>query len=368
MPSQASYSPLDRLLHRIAFASPAIQLTAAEVETRLCAGDHRVVTGRRPIFITSLPRAGTTVLLQSLSTFPTLAAHTYRDMPFVMAPLLWSKLSASFRRQAELHERAHHDGMLVGYDTPEAFEEVLWKAFWPEKYGQDRIALWQGHDCKDAATAFFREHLRKIVALRRPGAAQDGRYLSKNNANIARLDLLGRMFDEAATVVPFRAPIPHAASLLRQHRNFLVRHERDRFARRYMADIGHFEFGLLHRPIDFPGLEALTAGRSPDCLDYWLGYWIAAFEAVQAQRESVYLLSYEDICASPRRSIAALCRALRIPHEGAALATAADAFRSAPPTDDAAGATADPALLTRARALHETLLSAAGSWPSPLSA
>jgi len=280
-------------------------------------------------------------------------------MPFVMAPLLWSRLSAGFRRQAALGERAHGDGMLVGYDTPEAFEEVLWKAFWPEKYGRDRIALWRDSDRNEAATAFFREHLRKIIALRRPRSAQDGRYLSKNNANIARLDLLGHMFDQAAVVVPFRAPLPHAASLLRQHRNFLTQQERDRFVHRYMADIGHFEFGLLHRPIDFPGVAALTAGRSLESLDYWLAYWIAAFEAVLAQRDKVHLLSYEETCAAPRDALAILCEALQIPHEEDALATAADVFRPSPPSREPAGATADPALLARAQALHDRLMAAA---------
>ena len=28
-------------------------------------------------------------------------------------------------------ERAHGDGMTIGYDSHEAFEEVLWRAFWP---------------------------------------------------------------------------------------------------------------------------------------------------------------------------------------------------------------------------------------------
>jgi len=81
-----------------------------------------------PIFITSLPRAGTTILLAALNSVPQLATHLYRDMPFVMAPLLWSRLSGRFRKQAVLQERAHGDGIAIGYDSPEAFEEVIWRS------------------------------------------------------------------------------------------------------------------------------------------------------------------------------------------------------------------------------------------------
>lgn len=42
-----------------------------------------------------------------------------------------------------------------------------------------------------------------------------------------------------------------AASLLRQHQNFLDLHERDKFACKYMKAIGHFDFGKNLKPIDF---------------------------------------------------------------------------------------------------------------------
>ena len=31
-------------------------------------------------------------------------------------------------------------------------------------------------------------------------------------------------------------------------------------------------------------MTTLTAGRPPESLDYWLGYWIAAFEAILARQ------------------------------------------------------------------------------------
>ena len=153
-----------------------------------------------------------------------------------------------------MKERAHGDGIEVGYDSPEAFEEILWGAFWPEKFFETGIGLWSSADRNTDAEEFFQKHFAKFVALRCQDGVGGGRYISKNNANIARLDAIPAMFPDASIVVPIRSPVAHAASLLRQHQNFLAQHKTDPFAKRYMQDIGHLEFGDLHRPIQFPGL------------------------------------------------------------------------------------------------------------------
>ncbi len=77
---------LDRLVHRIAFAKSSVQIAAAEIEDSLFRRDLEAVDVGGPIFITSLPRAGTTILLTASAAAPELATHLYRDMPFVMAP------------------------------------------------------------------------------------------------------------------------------------------------------------------------------------------------------------------------------------------------------------------------------------------
>jgi hypothetical protein len=358
---ELNYSRLDRVLHRLAFAGVGIQLTAADIERAMFGASYKAVRGAQPIFVTSLPRAGTTLMLEVLCRFPSLASHVYRDMPFVMAPMLWAHLSASFRKHDELRERAHGDGMLVGYDSPEAFEEILWRAFWPEKYHANSISLWRRNDQSTEAQEFFIEHMKKIIALRRPNRAADGRYVSKNNGNVARLDLIGAMFPDAKILIPIRRPLEHARSLLNQHRRFLEMQGQTPFVRKYMGDIGHYEFGSLHRPIEFAGFEALRGTRTPMELDYWLAYWIAAFDHILARRESLILASYEDCCLNSRKALEELCARLQIPHEGA-LEGAAGMFRDTP---SVARGTADvnPELLDRANQLHARLLeSAVGSY------
>lgn len=348
------YSTVDRLVHRLAFASPAVQLAAADIEKLAFANTFAKISANRPIFITSLPRAGTTIMLTALHRLPMLATHLYRDMPFVMAPILWSRLSGRFRKQAQLRERAHGDGMQIGYDSPEAFEEVIWRAFWPGKYAEDGIALWTAEDTHAEAAEFLRDHTRKIIALRCSDQLAEGRYISKNNANIARIDLIPRLFPDARILVPVRKPLDHAASLLRQHLNFLDVHARDSFARRYMADIGHFEFGALHRPIRFPGLAALIEGRNPTSLDYWLAYWIAAFEYVLSRRDSLIAVSYEGTCGRGTVAMGEICERLGI-DPGDRLEEISAVFRT--PTSHAeVEADVDHELRARAEELHMSLV------------
>jgi hypothetical protein len=255
-------------------------------------------------------------MLQVLSQFSAVATHTYRDMPFVMAPVLWSRFSKAFHKNNEPRERAHGDGMKVDYDSPEAFEEILWRAFWPEKYTDTRIIPLSYKDMKYEANIFFNEHIKKIISLRRPDRIQEGRYLSKNNNNIGRLDLITRMFPDAKILIPVRYPFEQAISLHRQHQNFIKMHKKDAFTSRYMADIGHYEFGDLHRPIAFPDIDKLIFNRNPSEIDYWLAYWIAAYKYVLERRNQVIIIPYEAACTDGKKWLTHICGQLEIPSEG----------------------------------------------------
>ncbi|MCG8444037.1 MAG: sulfotransferase [Caulobacterales bacterium] len=357
MSTVSGYSALDRVVHRIAFLSPAVQLAAADMEDTLFAGAISGAPANPPVFITSLPRAGTTILLTALNEVPRLSSHLYRDMPFVMAPLLWSKLTGSFHKTSTKTERAHGDGVEIDYDSPEAFEEIIWRAFWPEKYRKNAISLWTAEDAKPSAEAFFQRHFRKIITLRNQQRDANARYLSKNNGNIARLPLLSAMFPDAHIIVPIRRPLSHAASLHRQHLNFSKQHDEDAFASDYMRDIGHYEFGALHRPIAFSGFAELAGDLTPDRLDYWLAYWIAGFEQIARCRARMKLVSHEGLCEDGLQTSRDLCAYLDIDPEHAAMIGAhfknvAASSKSPPP--------AAPRLLARAEELYAGLVGEAG--------
>jgi hypothetical protein len=307
MTYEINYSATDRLFHRIAFASPAIQQTAADIENMAFSANWKSASASKPIFITSLARAGTTLLLEILHKLPEMACHTYRDMPLILAPVLWSKISSRFRSQSTLRERAHGDGVQVSFDSPESFEEVFWKSFWPDHYKGSQIRLWGKQDIKLEATVFFREHMKKISVLRRPDNVENVRYLSKNNANIARLNCIPQMLPDATILIVLRNPLEHALSLHRQHLNFTKMQAEETFIKRYMDDIGHYEFGSLHRPFAFERLAGLTDAHQPESANYWLAYWIATFEHITRTKGDAIIVPYEKVCASGSGMLSSLC-------------------------------------------------------------
>lgn len=322
MAFEHAYSLTDRLLHRLAFATTRSQMELGDLEDRLFAGQTKNITASRPVFITGLPRAGTTLLLELCVAVGGFASHTYRDMPFVLLPLLWNGLTRRFHTSATRIERAHGDGMEVDVDSPEAFEEMVWKTAWPAHYPGDRIVPWRKFAGSDATfRAAFHAHMCKIIAVRRQNSTAAARYLSKNNANIARIDWLLGAFPDASIVLPIRDPLQHALSLHRQHVNFTAIHRRDAFARAYMAGIGHFDFGDNLRPIDFGGWLATARYRDPTDLGFWLEYWLAAYSHVLTHRdERIHFLLYDQLCAEPAAGLARLAEFLTLDDASALVA------------------------------------------------
>lgn len=345
------YSRVEQFLHGVAFASPKILKAASRTEDRLLSASADEAS-HPPVFVTSLARGGTTAVLNALHDVPGVATHTYRDMPFLTAPTLWNRLAGGNRRRVVRRERAHGDGLEIDLDSPEAFEEVVWRMFWPEKYRGPSIALWREEDRNENAEQFLQRHMGKVIRARRvqgaDGTVAPGRYCSKNNTNIARLPYLTQAFPGCRIVVPIRRPESHAASLLRQHTNFLRRQAEDPFVRRYMRDIGHFEFGLIHTPILFPGFD--TERYDPATPDYWLAYWIHAFRHVVEHSASCVLVSQDDLRSTSQETMSSLCEELdlvRPPLQFAAY------FRSSP--DHSRTDLYDPQLHEEAAELYREL-------------
>jgi len=296
------FSLPERLLHRFAFRTTFSQLMLADFEEILFRDLLDSVEMKSPVFITGLPRAGTTILLQLLVESGGFASSTYRDMPYPLCPLLWSRIARSITVEREPRERAHGDGLYISTDSPEAFEEMAWKRFWPEHYASDRIRPWSESDSSDEFDSFFRGHMRRVIAVRQRETNRKLRYVSKNNVNIARITCGESAMTGGLLLIPFRDPLQHAFSLLRQHRRFLRLQEEDSFVLRYMEGIGHHDFGRGLRPIDFggwfdPSMDSLS-------LDFWLQYWTAAYRAVlESLSPRVFLFSLEDLMRQPRDTL-----------------------------------------------------------------
>lgn len=352
MSGATRYGLADRILHRLAFRLPMTQKSLAEVEEHLFADRLEAVDPGPPVFVTSLPRSGTTILLRLLWDSGAFASTLYRDMPFVLSPLLWDRFARRFGAEGEAVERDHGDGIRISGRSPEGFEEVLWKRFWPNHYREDRIRPWDDAPARPEFERAFDLHMRKIVALRREDAPGRDRYLSKNNLNIARLAGPPAPLLRGMVLVPVREPVQHAASLWRQHLRFTALHDEDPFLLEYMEAIGHHEFGRGLRPVDFGGWLG-RSDRAPEDPAFWLEYWVATFgHLLAAAPANVVFLSYGGLAASPGEALERLAGVVGV--EPAALTS--QAGRVHPPRSHSVHEADLPGgLVHEARDLHRRL-------------
>jgi hypothetical protein len=292
----SDYGLLSRLLHRLALGVPAIAEASFDAEQAILGKGAVAAQDGKHVFVAGLARSGTTVLMRSLFQTGEFCSLTYRDMPFVLAPGLWSRMTSSSRRNRTATQRAHGDGVMVDFDSPEALEEVFWRIFCGPAYIRgDRLVGMR-------ANTQTVERLRHYVAviLKRYDCA---RYLSKNNNNILRLGSLIEAFPSCRVIVPFRDPLQQAHSLLNQHRRFGAQQGADKFTTSYMTWLAHHEFGADHRPFEW-GVP-IAQPYAPSTLDYWLAQWVGVYDQllqdVAQHREHVRFFSYELLCSETQR-------------------------------------------------------------------
>ncbi|PIW49983.1 MAG: hypothetical protein COW18_04585 [Zetaproteobacteria bacterium CG12_big_fil_rev_8_21_14_0_65_54_13] len=348
MPSN-SYTVSDRILHRLALSTSLIRRASFDLETTLVASGESHPE-QKHIFICGLARAGTTVLMRSFYDSGKLCSLTYRNMPFVLMPNLWKKLSGRFRMQGQVEERAHGDGLFVDFDSPEAFEEVFWLTFCGDQYVFDDSL--KPHDVSAANIDRFRDYIDCILAS---SDALGQAYLSKNNNNILRIHAIRRAFPASLILIPFRDPLTQALSLLTQHRRFIALHTADKFTREYMSWLGHYEFGAGHKPFLFgQAFGNIECEYQTSDINYWLALWIRTYDYLlqQARGTGSIFVCYEKLCESPEAVLSHLFASAGIHYES----TVADTIHSKSGADNIIGV--DTMLKQRAEAIYQCLLAA----------
>jgi hypothetical protein len=361
------YSAVDRALHHVAFTLPGVQRTLADLETDLYRRQLATVVSRDEVFVTGVPRAGTTLVLELLYGTGEFASFTYRDMPFILSPLLWRRFSKSRQLQGKRAERAHGDGMEVSYDSPEAFEEVAWLALLGRHIlRKDTLAPVPRQAMTPEAAEGLQTLVRKLLLAAAPevGERQPLRYLSKNNANLSRLRVIEALFPSARVLVVYRNPLAQVASLAGQHERFLAEHASDAFSRRYMRWIGHFEFGANLRPIDFDGQYSRNGVPQDADTTFWLDYWTAAYRhALDKRGPRVHFVDFDALLAEPGPSLERLARIVGLRDAGRLVAAAATLRK--PTVQPLVPENAPLPVLQAAQAVHRELQDAAAADGKP---
>ncbi len=295
----------------------------ASLETTLVREEIDQLRINCPVYITSLPRSGTTILTEMLERHPDLSCHHYSDFPNVWTPYWRNYLLQKTRTQApKLAERAHQDRILVSNDSPEAVEEVLWMHFFPSTHDVRSNNVLDGTARNSDFDLFYREHILKLLAVRHAK-----RYLAKGNYNVSRIRYILSMFPDAKFLIPVRDPVHHVASLVKQQALFNLASREDPRVPLQLALSGHFEFGPQRSQVNFGDEQASQAigdawqqGRE---VEGWARYWAVTYRHVldllqefPQVREACLLFRYEDFCAHSAGVIEAILDHCELPLEG----------------------------------------------------
>jgi len=260
------YSGIQKFLHDFVLSKKFINKSLFELE-KIIYFKNKDVKNQSHIFITSLPRSGTTSLLNFLFSSNKYASLTYKNMPFILSPH-FSKLFN--KRNIPKKERLHADGITFDINSPEALDEIF--------FNNDE--------------EFIKNELVNYIQLILLSENKD-KYLSKNNLNFKRIDLINSILLNSVFLIPIREPLQQAYSLLNQHLHFSQLQKEDDFIRRYINYLGHNEFGLDHKPWNNP-----IHFKDLNNINYWLEQWRLFYQNILKNYQTYnncFFIIYEEL-------------------------------------------------------------------------
>jgi hypothetical protein len=268
------YNYAQKILHKLILSNGFVNKALFEIEKIFFLPSNiKQITNNKHIFITSLPRSGTTAILNFIYENDKYGSLTYGDMPFVMSPNLYSKFK--IHEKLKNKERMHKDGLFFNLATPEAFDEIFFSLY------------------KNVNTKLLQNDFLKYISLILKYSNKD-HYLSKNNYNYKRINLIKNIFPSSIFISPFRNPLQHAISLLNQHNNFKNLQNADKFVLDYMNFLKHYEFGNNHRPW-FKSIKY----HDLNSINYWLEQWFLFYSNLIENNKHTFIkfISYEKLCS-----------------------------------------------------------------------
>ena len=262
-----NYNFLQVYLHHFILKNQIIKKSLFHLENQLFKNKIEIKYNKH-LFILGLPRSGTTILLNFFYKTDEFASLTYNDMPFVLAPNFGSFFP---KKKLPKIERKHEDGIKIDNYSPEALDEIFFLTFNDNE---------------------IKEYLENFVSLVLKKYSKS-RYLSKNNNNYKRLDILQSTFTNSKIFILYRNPLSQAFSLLEQHKKFCKIQKDDKFVLDYMNYLGHNEFGLNYKT-----WNNSIKYKNYFSLNHWLEQWFYFYKNILKENkyENTFLVSYDDLC------------------------------------------------------------------------
>ena len=262
------YNLLEKILHKFLLSNNSLNKNIFEIQNIIYGSKVQNNDKQSHVFITGMPRSGTTYLLNQIYMTGYYFSLTYRDMPYIFIPGL-SKI-LNFKKK-KLQKRYHADQIKFNFDSPEAFDEIFLNI-----YSNDEI----NQNYKKFINLHLFHNKKKL-------------YLSKNNNNYKRIETLNKNFPNSKILVTFRDPLQQSYSLLKQHNNFCELQKANSFILEYMNYLHHHEFGLNLKPFFNP-----VKYDNPNNINYWLEQWKLFYQKILDAFDSYLntsLIEYEKL-------------------------------------------------------------------------
>ena len=300
---KSDYSDWSKVLHRIILDNYQLGKTLFDLDRRWFGIKE---SHDKVVYVSGLARAGSTALTTQLFEGGDFYSLSYANMPFLMAPNIWSVFYKP-GRNAQMKERSHGDKVMFGQQSVEALEEYFWKVNLDDSYIGDKVL--SEHEPDDEVLEKFALY-RSMIAKGKNAS----HYLAKNNNHLLRYGSLKKKLPEHKVIFLFRDPVQHAMSLLNQHRRYIKMQGDDPFVLEYMNWLGHHEFGENHKPICVDCNANFE--YTPESINYWIEVWLDYYQAylnTVEEDEYTVLVEYDDFAGSPDEVYNALSRFLEMP-------------------------------------------------------
>ena len=264
----------------------------------------------KPIYITGLARAGTTIILEMLSKHSDVATHQYKHILMPYLPYLFSMITSIVKIYTKPFERFHKDGIIVTRESPEAVEEIIWRKFFDNNHNENISNIIGGDTSNPKFEKFYQTHIRKLILNQ-----NRSRYLAKNNYHVTRLEYLLRLFPSSKFLIIIRNPIDHIASLIKQTKLFLRMEREHPLLIDWLRISGHNEFGHHQLCINVGNTERIHEIRElwsfkETYIRGWAHYWRSIYNFIANQldvnkklKKATFIVRYDDLCESPGKII-----------------------------------------------------------------
>ena len=301
---------------------PKFNLKLSNWESKLLRKKIENLKVDKPVYVTGLARAGSTVTVEMIGKHPDVAYHKYMHSVNPFIPHLVQQISKVVPLFKKPVERVHKDGLMVNRDSPEAVEEPMWMRFF-DTIHNDKVS--NIFDEKISNPEFEKTYdliLRKLMYNQK-----STRYVAKNNYNVSRLEYLHKLYPSLKIILLIRHPINHIASLVKQDAILTELEIENKRLLHWTKIIGHREFASAKICVNVDSTKTIEKIRKlwekeETYVKGWAVQWNMIYSYVtdllkrnKHLAERTLILRYEDLTDKSAESIDRIVEHLELSEE-----------------------------------------------------